>query len=122
MSNKMKQYEDQNWEEWDNGTYGTSAEHAQISTAIDEESLNESLALQSINIRMPKDLLDDLKRIATINGIGYQPLMKQVLQRFVTCEMKQMLRDAADREAARQQIDADLLQNEPGKSRAKKRA
>nr|WP_324258296.1 hypothetical protein [Cellvibrio fontiphilus] len=122
MTNQIKQYEDKDWEEWDNGTYGTSAEHAQISTAIDEESLNESLALQSINIRMPKDLLDDLKRIATINGIGYQPLMKQVLQRFVTCEMKQMLRDAADREVARKKIDAELSQDEPGKTRTKKRA
>jgi predicted DNA binding CopG/RHH family protein len=122
MTKKIESHDEKSWDEWDDGTLGRSAEHAKLSTAIDEEGLNETLGLQSINIRMPKDLLDDLKRIATINGIGYQPLMKQVLQRFVTCEMKQMLRDAADREAARKQIDAELPKTEPSKAPSKKRA
>jgi predicted DNA binding CopG/RHH family protein len=121
MTIKTKNNETDLLNEWDYGTLGQSADFAEVSNAIDEESLNESLCLQSINIRMPKDLLDDLKRIATLNGIGYQPLMKQVLQRFVTCEMKQLLRDAADREAARKKMDSQIEQTKPT-TRTQKRA
>ena len=112
----LQDYENESWDEWDNGTLGQSAEYAKISEALDEVMIDEALELQSISIRMPKGLLDDLKRIATIHSTGYQPLMKQVLQRFVTCEMKQILRDTADKAKARSVIESEkLMSNEPMK-------
>lgn len=39
---------------------------------------------------MEVDLLNSLKAIATFRGLGYQPLMRQVLQRFVDSELKQI--------------------------------
>lgn len=56
-------------------------------------SLDESLGLQPISIRLQKELLDNLKALAQLNGIGYQPLIRQVLTRWVDCEMKQILRE-----------------------------
>jgi len=87
--------DDKDWSEWDDGTLGQSLEHAAVSD-IDPLAIDSALNLQSISIRMPTDLLDDIKAIAAINGVGYQPLIKQVLKRFVLCEMKQILRDQAD--------------------------
>jgi predicted DNA binding CopG/RHH family protein len=107
-----RDYENETWEEWDNGTFGQSEEHVRVSS-VDQNLIDESLSLQSISIRMPKDLLEDLKLIAGIHGVGYQPLIKQLLQRFVTCELKQMLRDKADREAARKALAEEEKLNQP---------
>lgn len=103
----IKDYENETWDEWDNRDLGASEEHAVVSSTVNEETLNASLGMQTISLRMPSDLLVDLKLIAKLHGIGYQPLMKQIMQRFVICEMKQMLRDAADRKQVREGIIAE---------------
>jgi len=51
------------------------------------------LVSQLISIRMQKSTIEDLKLIASLNKIGYQTLMKQVMQRFVDCEKKQLFRE-----------------------------
>ena len=40
---------------------------------------------------MPKELVQDLKDLAKLNGLGYQPLIKQILKRFVNAEKKMMV-------------------------------
>ena len=54
--------------------------------------INDSLGLQPISIRMEKTLIENFKAIATIEGIGYQTLMRQALWSFADCEMKRMPR------------------------------
>lgn len=61
------------------------------------EALDQALELQPISIRLQKGLLDDLKALAHLNGIGYQPLIRQVLTRWARCEIKQILREKAQR-------------------------
>lgn len=63
---------------------------AELSAALDE-----ALELQPISIRLQKDLLENLKALAKLNGLGYQPLIRQVLTRWVDCELKSMLREKA---------------------------
>ena len=46
--------------------------------------------MQAISIRLQKKLVDDFKVLAELNGIGYQTLMKQVLNRFIQSEMKRI--------------------------------
>ncbi|QEH46017.1 hypothetical protein FXN58_11135 [Aggregatibacter actinomycetemcomitans] len=41
------------------------------------------IQLQAISLRMQKDILENLEFIAKYHGIGYQPLIKQILKRFV---------------------------------------
>lgn len=41
---------------------------------------------------MQKDVLENLKFIAKYHGIGYQPLIKQILKRFVDSEMNEILK------------------------------
>ena len=47
------------------------------------EDLQKSIQLQAISLRMQKDILENLEFIAKYHGIGYQPLIKQILKRFV---------------------------------------
>jgi hypothetical protein len=42
---------------------------------------------------LQKSLIEDFKAIASLNGIGYQPLMRQILKRFVDCEKKRIIKE-----------------------------
>ena len=79
---------------WDNGTLGQSEEHAMPSSSTDQ-TLNEAMAMQSISIRLDKALIEELKVIADINGLGYQPLIRRVLHRFTNGEMKKLVTEHA---------------------------
>ena len=79
---------------WDNGALGQSEEHAMPSSST-EQKLNEAMAMQSISIRLDKSLIEDLKLIADINGLGYQPLIRRVLHRFTNGEMKKLVAEHA---------------------------
>ena len=56
-----------------------------------------------------------MKALAQVNGIGYQPLIRQVLTRFVECEIKAILRDKHAREVrerAEQQAAEEVARTE----------
>lgn len=77
---------------WESGKLGSSEETAKKSN-FSVSDLQKSIQLQAISLRMQKDVLEDLKFIAKHHGIGYQPLIKQILKRFVDSEMKYILKD-----------------------------
>ena len=80
-------------EAWEDGTLGCDAEFAKVSD-LTIETVAKAAGLKSISIRMQPELLEELKMIADIHGLGYQPLIKQVLRRFVDAETKTLLREA----------------------------
>lgn len=79
-------------EAWEDGPLGKEAEHAIEfqQTAEEEASIDAAFGLKPISIRMEIELLQNLKAIAQYRGLGYQPLMRQVLQRFVDSELRQI--------------------------------
>jgi len=79
---------------WDEGLLGASEEHAAVANA-NEPQIDEALDLQMISIRLQKSLIEDFKYIAALHGLGYQPLMRQVLTRFADAEKKCLLRQVA---------------------------
>lgn len=79
---------------WDEGKLGAEEAYVTRSSHSSESDINDALALQPISIRLQKSLIDNLKTIAELNGIGYQPLMRQALTRFVECEMRRIAREA----------------------------
>ena len=81
-------------EAWDSGELGRDEQFVKVEKALDESSINEPLGLQMISIRLQKSLIDDLKMIAELNGLGYQPLVRQILTRFAEAEKKQLLSNA----------------------------
>jgi len=73
-------------EAWEDGILGADETSAKVSDLIDQDSIDEAVGLQVISIRLQKNVLQDLKAIAKMNNMGYQPLIKNLLQRFVTAD------------------------------------
>ncbi len=57
--------------------------------------------MQMISIRLHKELIEDFKKIAEFRGIGYQPLMRDALQRFAAAEYKLIATEYANLKAAK---------------------
>lgn len=78
-------------EAWELGQLGTSEAHTRPAAKDLEAAIDASLGLQAISIRLPKQLIDAYKLIAAHHGVGYQPLMRDILQRFVPEGLKEVL-------------------------------
>ena len=89
MSNRAKI--DSTDEAWESGQLGTSEAHAKPAAKDLEAAIDASLGLQAISIRLPKQLIDAYKLIAAHHGVGYQPLMRDILQRFAPEGLKEVL-------------------------------
>lgn len=76
---------------WDNRELGASIEHVEVASDEEMAAFNDALSLQAISIRLQKKLIADLKSIADNYNVGYQPMIRDLLQRFVIAEKKQML-------------------------------
>ena len=78
-------------EAWEDGVLGTDEKFVRVADAELEAAIDSAAGTQMISVRMQQSMIDDLKAIAAMNGnMGYQTLMKQVLQRFVDCEKRQL--------------------------------
>lgn len=83
-------------EAWESGELGQQEEHVVKGGVAASKRVDAALDLQLISIRLPKTLINDLKIIGKLEGIGYQPLIRQLLMRFVIAEKKRVLQDALD--------------------------
>ena len=79
-------------EAWEEGQLGRDERFVKRVEENKEKSVDESLGLQMISIRLHKSLIEEFKVIAAIHGIGYQTLMRQSLTRFARGEMKRLAR------------------------------
>jgi len=78
---------------WEDGKLGQAAEHA-IEASLEEElALEDALELKLISIRLQKPLIRKLKLIANYHGIGYQPLVRDILSRFVGREFINIMQE-----------------------------
>ena len=71
---------------------GNSEAHAVPAPGDLEALVDESLGMQAISIRLPRELIHAYKLIAAHHGVGYQPLMRDILQRFVPEGLSEVLR------------------------------
>lgn len=83
---------------WDDRTLGASEEHAALAPQELQEQVEESLAMQMISIRLPKQVITLFKALAEIEGIGYQPLMREALTRFAEGEARHLVVEIARKE------------------------
>jgi uncharacterized protein (DUF4415 family) len=88
-------------EAWEDGRLGRDAAHAKAAPQEMQALVDESLGLQMISIRLQKDLIEDYKKIADFRGVGYQPLMRDALKRFVDAEFKKMALEFANLKAVK---------------------
>lgn len=85
------------------GKFGNDPEH--VVHAEESKNTDVLLGLHPISIRLPKELVRDLKAISQLNGMGYQPLIRVVCQRFVDAEKRAILRDQAERRQQEQALE-----------------
>jgi predicted DNA binding CopG/RHH family protein len=78
-------------EAWDERILGASEEHVAVAGEEHESALNDALGLQLISIRLPKQMIEQYKLIAHFHGVGYQPLMRDVMSRFVPGALRELL-------------------------------
>lgn len=83
---------------WDERKLGAEEEHVARADKSHEDALEEALEMQSISIRLPKQLIRQYKIIAAHHGVGYQPLMRDVLARFVPNALREVF-DAEQKRA-----------------------
>jgi uncharacterized protein (DUF4415 family) len=88
-------------EAWEEGRLGRDAVHAKAAPEEVQALVDESLGLQMVSIRLQKDLIEDYKKIADFRGVGYQPLMREALKRFVDAEFKKMALEYANLRAVK---------------------
>lgn len=84
-------------DKWEDRELGASMEHAEIAPDNFSVEVDEQLSLQAISIRLPKSLIRDLKDIASRYEIGYQPMVRDLLNRFALAEQKKYLNDRLTR-------------------------
>lgn len=78
-------------EAWEDETLGGDPDSMKVADDTIESAVDDAAGVQVISIRMQKSMVEAFKAIAAANkGIGYQTLMKQILQRFIDAEMKRV--------------------------------
>lgn len=82
---------------WDNRELGASREHVKQASPEKMAAINKTLSMQAISIRLNQNLISDLKDIASSYGIGYQPMIRDLLKKFVVAEKKIQLQKELER-------------------------
>lgn len=99
---------------WEDRRVGADEAFAEVAPDI-SAALDAALDLHPISIRLQKALVDNLKALAHLHGLGYQPMIRQVLTRWVDSELKQMVIQHANAKAvAMAKSAAERVKAEPG--------
>lgn len=72
----------ENEERWDNRDLGADEEFVKRASPEREKKINDSLGLHAISIRLQTETIELLKEFAREDGIGYQPLLRQVITKY----------------------------------------
>jgi len=81
-SKKAEQF-DQDNELWESRKLGASPDHVQRSSPEQEKAFDEATGLQLLTFRIQTSTVEKLKQLAKLEGIGYQPFMRQILVKYV---------------------------------------
>lgn len=81
---------------WEDGNLGRDEKFVKVADAAEEFAVDEALDLKLISIRLPKKLISQYKLIGHFHGVGYQPLMRDILERYARNEILEILRKQAE--------------------------
>ena len=93
----------------DDGILEREEKYVVVADEFHDAALDAALELRAISIRLPKQLIEQYKLIGHFHGVGYQPLMRDVLLRFVPSALKEIL-EAEQAKAIRSSDQAVLAQ------------
>lgn len=87
-------------EAWENGEFGMDIKYARTTNKKIGAQIDEALGLQMISIRLEKELIESYKLLGTKYDMGYQPLMREALKRFVEGEFKMIASEVLEKQNA----------------------
>jgi predicted DNA binding CopG/RHH family protein len=102
-------------EAWESRELGADDTYVEVADQAHTEALNSALELQSISIRLPKQLIEHYKLIAHFHGVGYQPLMRDVMARFVPNALKEIFEEE-EAKAKKASDSAEWVEEQPRKA------
>lgn len=108
-------------EAWESGELGQSLEHVRVAPSKLASEIDDALGLQMISIRLDKELIDMFKLLGGKYQMGYQPLMREALKRFVDGELKMVALEALEKQSLARSKSKDE-QNHPKKEKVAKAA
>jgi predicted DNA binding CopG/RHH family protein len=79
-------------EAWESGELGCDESHVSLSQDLTMDIFNDVSESKAISIRLKESMISDLKMLGAIEGIGYQTLIKSLLERYIDCEYKMLAR------------------------------
>ncbi|MGJ7568896.1 hypothetical protein ACSFBX_00020 [Variovorax sp. RB2P76] len=85
---------------WETGELGRSSAHVRKTPVEVAQQIDDALGLQAISIRLPKATIEAYKNLATMHGVGYQPLMRDAICRWADTELKMLLIGAVEGQRA----------------------
>ena len=94
---------------WERGELGSDLKHARVVDKKMGAQIDEALGLQMISIRLEQDLIDSFKLLGTKYDMGYQPLMREALKRFVEGEFKLIASEALEKQKAEKQKNSKRM-------------
>ncbi|MDZ4812082.1 MAG: hypothetical protein SGI99_05625 [Pseudomonadota bacterium] len=109
-------------EQWESGQLGQSLDHAIVASPSASASVDDSLGLQLISIRLQRSLLERLKLIANYRGVAYQPLIRDQLNRFAEYELKDIIREIATQDKQRDENNQAIVQEFVEQQQSRKQA
>jgi hypothetical protein len=68
---------------WDSKQLGASPDHARRSSPEQQKALDDATGLQLFTFRIQKTIIEQLKKLAKLDGMGYQPFMRKILTDYV---------------------------------------
>ncbi len=107
--NELKAVPDEK-DPWDSGELGRDEKYIACAPEELKKEIDAALELQMISIRLQKELITELKLIGEYRGIGYQPLIRDVLGRFARAEIRQLAAELREQQKAREALELDKEQ------------
>ncbi|MDO9316600.1 MAG: hypothetical protein Q7V56_00165 [Gammaproteobacteria bacterium] len=105
-------------EAWESGHLGTNEAFVKVASEETHDALDKCMDLKLISIRLPVSLIEEFKIIADYNQIGYQPLIRKMLQRFATAELKKMAIELYGMSKLEKEKEQEALQKNPEMKKA----
>lgn len=84
---------------WESGRLGRDKKYAVAASKEHGDEIDDALGLQMISIRLDKELIDAFKLLGAKYQMGYQPLMREALKRFVDGELKMVALEVLEKQS-----------------------
>ncbi len=105
-------------EAWESGSLGRDRAHMRRASAEVEAQVDQALAMKLITMRLPIPMIEALKAVAQYYGIGYQPMVRDLIGRFIASEIPTILSEIEHRAAAVESEKTAPVDNFVGRKRA----